>query len=110
MRNADSTYETHRTREVGNQVWDMQILYIKGQGYQATYYRGADPMMWSKCCMSADLAGYQLDQIVDKHFGAGDFHYVKVGCGIPKPIKGISEAIVFASMWNGILLTPIVNP
>ena len=101
--------EIHKTRVLPN-GWhiDMQVLYIEGEGYQATYFYGADPLTCCHCCTTAEEAAYQLDRKVDKPFGTGDHHYVQIGNRIPVGIKGINEASEFAKMWGGVLLTKSV--
>jgi hypothetical protein len=102
--------DIHRTRIVYDRSWDMQILFIKGEGYQATYFHGADPQIWSDCFCTPEEAAIDLDLLVDKHYGKDNVHYVRVGLNVPTPIYGFSDAVKFCNVWNAVLLTPIHNP
>src|ERR1043165_9962989 len=96
--------EIHRRRIVLNRTWDMQISYIKGNGFQATYYDCADPVLWSKCSMSGEIAAHQLDLMVNRMFGLKE-HYVAIGNRIPVPITGYDNAVAFAARFNGSLIS-----
>jgi hypothetical protein len=86
----------------------MQILYIKGQGFQATYFDGADAVIWSACSSSAELAAHELDLLCDYNFGSEFTTYVKIGNRIPVPIN-TSDVYAFAEMWGGIYHTQNTN-
>jgi len=102
--------EVYKTRDVYGKTWEMQISFIKGSGYQATYFYGAEEKVWGKCLDTAEAAALDLDRLVDKHFGIEQTHYVKVGRQPEVPIKGFEEALKFCHMWNAVLLTEIRNP
>lgn len=97
--------EVHKTRTVLNKTWDMQVLYIKGAGHQATYFEGAEPKIWSDCRTTPEQAAFELDQLVDKLFGKSAFVYVKVQDRVPVPIEGKDNAIAFAKKYDAVLLS-----
>ena len=101
-------YEIHRCRIILNMTWDMQVLYIKGEGYQATYFEGADPKIWSECYSSPEKAAFELDRLVNNLFGLKeDERHVQIGDRTPVPITGYDNAFEFADMFGGHVLTPI---
>ena len=95
--------EVYKKREVYGRTWEMQISFIKGNGYQATYYYGAEDKIWSKCFDTPEAAAYDLDKIVDFHFGKEPVHYVKINDRIDVPINGLYEAERFAKMFDGVI-------
>jgi hypothetical protein len=103
-----------KTRIVLGRAWDMQIVELKNGPdkfkFQATYYHGADPQYWSDAEETAELAALKLDQMIDKAYGQGDTHYVKVNPHrLPVPIDGMDNAIMFTQKYSGSLCIKIQN-
>jgi hypothetical protein len=104
------TTDVHKRRIVFNRTWDMQVAYIRGNGYQATYFDCADEKVWSKCYGSAERAAHELDLLVDRHFGKEpDTFYVQVNDNVPVSIVGSGNALAFAARWCGQLVNPILT-
>lgn len=95
--------EVHRRRIILNRTWDMQILYIAGEGYQATYYECNDSKVVSKCYFSASQAAFMLDQMVNRMLNIQEY-YVQIGFNTPVPFDNLVTALSFCHFWNGQLI------
>lgn len=58
--------EVVKTRSIYNRVFEMQVAKIKsGEAagkYQATYYWGADPVIWGECYLTPEIAIRSCDE------------------------------------------------
>lgn len=61
--------EVIKTRRIHNLLLEMQVVqFVDSKEWQATYYNGADPIIWSGTHSTKVEAIQNLDNLVDKTF------------------------------------------